>query len=60
MRGRGTYQMVVEMTPQGPQAMTLSPPGQSERTGSAHYKDQLGLFEKWEYKPFLWRREDMK
>ena len=60
MRGRGTFQMVVEMTPQGPQAMTLSPPGQSERTGSAHYKDQLGLFEKWEYKPFLWRREEMK
>ena len=24
MRGRGTYQMVVEMTPQGPRAMTLA------------------------------------
>jgi hypothetical protein len=60
LRGRGTYQMVVEMTPQGPQAMTLAPPGQSERTDSKHYQDQVGLFTKWEYKPFVWRREEMK
>jgi hypothetical protein len=60
MRGRGTYQMVVEMTPQGPRAMTLAAPGQSEREGSAHYKDQLGLFESWGYKPFVWSREAMK
>ncbi len=60
MRGRGTFQMVVEMTPQGPQAVTLSAPGQSERKDSPHYKDQLDLFTKWGYKPFVWRREDMK
>jgi hypothetical protein len=60
LRGRGTFQMVVEMTPQGPQAMTLAAPGQSERADSKHYKDQVGLFTRWEYKPFVWRREEMK
>jgi penicillin amidase len=60
MRGRGTYQMVVEMTPQGPRAMTLAAPGQSERAGSPHHKDQMGLFEAWGYKPFVWNREEMK
>jgi acyl-homoserine lactone acylase PvdQ len=60
MRGRGTFQMVVEMTPQGPRARTVSAPGQSERVESKHYKDQMELFTGWGYKPFLWRREDMK
>jgi penicillin amidase len=60
MRGRGTFQMVVEMTPQGPKAVTLAAPGQSERPGSKHYHDQLELFSKWDYKPFVWRREEMK
>ena len=59
-RGRGTYQMVVEMTPDGPLARTLAAPGQSERPESAHYKDQMGLFETWSYKPFVWKREEMK
>jgi hypothetical protein len=57
--GRGTFQMVVEMTPQGPRAATLAAPGQSERPDSDHYKDQVELFQKWQYKPFLWRREEM-
>jgi penicillin amidase len=60
MRGRGTFQMVVEMTPQGPQVRTISAPGQSERTDSRHYKDQFELFTAWKYKPFLWNREEMK
>ena len=60
MKGRGTYQMVVELTPQGPRAMTLAAPGQSGRPASAHYKDQVPLFESWGYKPFVWSREDMK
>jgi penicillin amidase len=60
MRGRGTFQMIVEMTPEGPRAMTVSAPGQSERADSRHYKDQMELFAGWGYKPFLWRREDMK
>lgn len=59
-RGRGTYQMTVEMRPEGPRAITLVAPGQSERPASPHYKDQLGMFEKWAYKPFLWRRDEMK
>ncbi|HZE98374.1 MAG TPA: penicillin acylase family protein [Planctomycetota bacterium] len=60
MRGRGTYQMVVEMTPQGPRAMTLAAPGQSERPASTHYKDQMEPFEAWGYKPFVWSRGEMK
>ncbi len=58
--GRGTYQVAVEMTPKGPRAVTLSAPGQSERSGSPHYKDQLGLFEQWRYKPFVFAREGMR
>ncbi len=59
-RGRGTYQVAVEMTKGGPRAVTLSAPGQSERPDSKHYKDQIGLFEKWEYKPFVTGRGEMK
>lgn len=60
MRGRGTYQMVVEMTPRGPRALTLSAPGQSEHAGSKHYKDQMELFASWGYKRFVWDRGEMK
>lgn len=60
MKGRGTYQMVVELTPKGPRAMTLAAPGQSEAPSSPHYRDQVKLFETWGYKPFVWSREDMK
>lgn len=60
MRGRGTFQMVVEMTPQGPVAKTLAAPGQSESPASPHYKDQLPLFESWGLKPFVWNRAEMK
>jgi penicillin amidase len=59
-RGRGTFQMVVEMTPEGPHAVTLSAPGQSEWPESPHYKDQVQLFREWKYKPFLYRRDEMK
>jgi acyl-homoserine lactone acylase PvdQ len=52
--------MVVELTPQGPRAMTLAAPGQSENPASPHYKDQLPLFEAWGLKPFVWNRGDMK
>ena len=60
MRGRGTYQMVVELTPQGPRAMTLAAPGQTEQSGSKHVQDQVALFQEWGYKPFVWNREEMK
>jgi penicillin amidase len=59
-RGRGTYQVAVEMTPEGPRAVTLCAPGQSERPDSPHFKDQIDLFGRWAYKPFLWRRDGMK
>jgi penicillin amidase len=58
--GRGTYQMAVEMTPDGPRAFTLCAPGQSEDATSPHYRDQLELFRTWGYKPFLWDRREMK
>lgn len=59
-RGRGTYQVAVEMTPEGPRAVTLAAPGQSGRPGSAHSRDQVELFEKWEVKPFVFKRSEMK
>jgi len=58
--GRGTYQVVVEVTPRGPRAVTLSAPGQSERPESPHYKDQVGLFGEWRYKPFIFTRDAMR
>ena len=58
--GRGTYQMAVKMTPDGPRALTLCAPGQSEDPASKHYRDQLELFTAWRYKPFIWKREDLK
>ncbi len=58
--GRGTYQVAVEMAPGGPRAVTLSAPGQSERPESPHYRDQVELFGEWRYKPFTFRREEMK
>jgi penicillin amidase len=59
-RGRGTYQMAVEMAPEGPRASTLLAPGQSEQPDSPHHKDQMGLFGAWDYKPFVFRREDLR
>ncbi|HXX94026.1 MAG TPA: penicillin acylase family protein, partial [Planctomycetota bacterium] len=59
-RGRGTFQMVVEMSPQGPRAVTLAAPGQSEWPDSPHYQDQIPLFREWKYKPFVTRRDEMK
>lgn len=58
--GRGTFQMAVELGPDGPRADTLAAPGQSENPESKHFRDQVGLFEKWQYKRFLWKHEEMK
>jgi penicillin amidase len=51
-RGRGTFQMAVELTKEGPRAVTLSAPGQSEDPSSAHYADQVERFRSWTYRPF--------
>ncbi|MBI2930092.1 MAG: penicillin acylase family protein [Planctomycetes bacterium] len=59
-KGRGTFQMTVEISKDGPRARTLAAPGECESEESAHYADQLPLFERWEYKPFVWRRDEMK
>ncbi len=58
--GRGTFQMTVEIGPERPRAETIAPPGQSGNPESKHFRDQTSLFEKWEYKKFLWKREEMK
>ncbi|HYE99292.1 MAG TPA: penicillin acylase family protein [Planctomycetota bacterium] len=52
--GRGTWHAVVEMGPDGPRAVSVCAPGQSEDPASPHYRDQLELFERWAYKPFVW------
>lgn len=59
-KGRGTYQVIVELRPEGPRAITLAAPGQSEKPGSAHYGDQAEMFREWKYKAFPWSREKMK
>lgn len=59
-KGRGTYQMAVEMTPEGPRPVTLCAPGQSEDSRSPHHADQTGLFRNWEYKPFVLERVKME
>ncbi len=59
-RGRGTFQMAVEMSKEGPRAVTLSAPGQSEDPASAHGGDQAELFKEWKYREFVVRREKMR
>jgi len=59
-KGRGTFQMTVEMTKDGPRATTLAAPGQCESEDSAHGADQVGHFRDWKYKPFVYRRSEMK
>jgi penicillin amidase len=59
-KGRGTFQMAVELAPDGPRAMTLAAPGASELLDSPHYGDQIELFKEWKYKPFVFRRDGMK
>lgn len=48
--GRGTFQMAVELTKEGPIARTLAAPGQSEASDSPHFADQLDLFREWKGK----------
>jgi penicillin amidase len=57
-RGRGTFQMVVEMTKEGPRAATLSAPGQREE--GEHGRDQLENFRAWKLERFAWARSEMK
>jgi hypothetical protein len=59
-KGRGTFQMTVELTKDGPRAATLSPPGQNEDPASAHAGDQVKNFKEWTYPPFPFKRGDMK
>ncbi|MHC4608377.1 MAG: penicillin acylase family protein, partial [Planctomycetota bacterium] len=59
-KGRGTYQMAVELTKEGPIAWTLAAPGQCEDPESKHYKDQVELFGAWKYKKFVFKRDEMK
>jgi len=57
-KGRGTFQMVVEMTKEGPKAVTRSAPGQSEE--GERSRDQVEGFREWRYERFGWERSGMK
>ncbi|MBI4565148.1 MAG: penicillin acylase family protein [Planctomycetes bacterium] len=59
-RGRGTYQLTVELLKDGPRAVSVAAPGQSEDPQSPHFADQMKLFEAWKYKEFVFRRSEMK
>jgi hypothetical protein len=59
-KGRGTFQMTVEVGADGPKAWTVAAPGQSELFDSKYGHDQIGLFESWTYKAFSWYRDEMK
>ncbi len=59
-KGRGTFQMTVELTKDGPRAATLSPPGQTEDPASPHAGDQVKNFKEWTYPAFPFKRGDMK
>ncbi|GMV38048.1 MAG: hypothetical protein AMXMBFR61_25560 [Fimbriimonadales bacterium] len=50
---RGTYIMVVELSPSGARSESVLCPGQSEDPASPHYSDQRDLASWWMYKP-LW------
>jgi hypothetical protein len=58
-KGRGTYQMAVEITDKGPVAWTLAAPGQNEDPDSPHYSDQIGLFREWKYKRFPFTKDEL-
>lgn len=53
---RGSENHYVEMTPEGFNGFNITPPGHvgfidKDGNQDAHYKDQIEMYEKWEYKP---------
>ncbi|NWG03775.1 MAG: penicillin acylase family protein [Syntrophaceae bacterium] len=62
---RGTENHIVELKKEGAEGMMVVPPGTSglvkpDGTKSAHYEDQLELFNRFQYKPMLLKEEAIK
>ncbi|WP_042347357.1 penicillin acylase family protein [Bacillus massiliigorillae] len=62
---RGSENHFVEMAPEGPMGMNVTPPGQIgfvSQNGkySQHYRDQIELFVNFKYKPMLFKKKDVK
>jgi len=62
---RGTENHIVELKPGGAEGVMVVPPGsgafvRADGTRSAHYDDQLELFNKFQYKPLLINEEMVK
>ncbi len=58
-RGRGTYMQAIRLPKSGARGFNVLPPGQSEDRDSPHWKDQLGLYEAWKYKPTIWNLDEL-
>ena len=61
---RGTENHIVELTEQGAKGVNITPLGASgfvkaDGTTTKHFDDQLKLFNKWEYKPMLFERDEI-
>lgn len=62
---RGSENHYVEITPDGPKGVNVTPPGQIgfvSQNGeySQHYRDQISLYENFEYKPMLFNKADVE
>jgi penicillin amidase len=62
---RGTENHIVELKKEGADGVIVVPPGASafvkpDGKRSPHYEDQLGMFDKFEYKPLLIKEEAIK
>ena len=55
-----TYVAVMEFTPDGPEARTIVPYGQSEDPASPHYFDQAPLFARGKFKPSWFTLSDIE
>jgi acyl-homoserine-lactone acylase len=54
-----SYIMTLEFTPEGPKAAAIMTYGQSDDVTSPHHTDQLGLFSRREWRPILFKEEEI-
>ncbi|AXH99359.1 hypothetical protein DV702_06135 [Sporosarcina sp. PTS2304] len=62
---RGSENHYLEMKPEGPVGFNVTPPGQigfikKDGTLDKHYADQISMYENWEFKKFLFKKDDVK
>ncbi|HSV73805.1 MAG TPA: penicillin acylase family protein [Chthonomonadales bacterium] len=57
---RGTYIQIAECLPGGVRAVTICPPGQSERLASPHFADQREMAGWFKFKPFPTDRAEIE